>query len=152
MINRLSTAPTNPSATRFLIAHPAVDRLSAANSTTNRTSTAPTTPTPTITTTTAPTTSTSCPAPRPSMDVYDRFLDPAPSGFGRVPMMYAPPPLDPATLRVSRTMQYAHPYAAVRVSLATSTTAPPGDGPSTGYHSLGSEMRPWTRNSIGYKV
>jgi hypothetical protein len=47
--------------------------------------------------------------------------------------MYAPPLLDPATLRVSRTMQYVDPYASVGVSLGTSTEAPPSDEPYTGY-------------------
>ncbi|KAJ8588796.1 hypothetical protein M405DRAFT_819082 [Rhizopogon salebrosus TDB-379] len=126
MINRLPTAPTNPSTTRLSIAQPAVNHLSAADSTTNHTSaysTAPTT-----------TTGTSSPAQSPSIDVYDQFSDPGPSGFGGVLLMtYAPPPSDPATLRASRTTQYADPYAAVQVSLATSTTAPPSDEPYTGY-------------------
>jgi hypothetical protein len=43
------------------------------------------------------------------MDAYGAFSDPAPSGFGGVPTTYAPPPSDPATPRVSRTMQYADP-------------------------------------------
>ncbi|KAJ8588798.1 hypothetical protein M405DRAFT_819106, partial [Rhizopogon salebrosus TDB-379] len=117
--------------TRLSITQPAVNRLSAADSTTNHTSAYSTAPT---TTTIAPTTSTSCPAPRPSMDVYDQFSDPGPSVFGGVlSMTYAPPPSDPATLHASRTARYAEPYAAVRVSLATSTTAPPSDEPYTGY-------------------
>ncbi|KAJ8589742.1 hypothetical protein M405DRAFT_881437 [Rhizopogon salebrosus TDB-379] len=37
------------------------------------------------------------------------------------------------TLRVSRAMQYVDPYAAVRVSLGTSTKAPPSDEPYTKY-------------------
>ncbi|KAJ8588804.1 hypothetical protein M405DRAFT_862643 [Rhizopogon salebrosus TDB-379] len=69
MINRLPTAPTNPSTTRLSIAQPAVNRLSVTDSTTNHTSAYSTAPT---TTTVAPTTSTSCPPPRPSMDVYDK--------------------------------------------------------------------------------
>jgi hypothetical protein len=44
--------------------------------------------------------------PRPSMDTYGAFSDPAPSGYG------APAP------GVSRTMQYADPYAAVRATIA----------------------------------
>ncbi|KAJ8584164.1 hypothetical protein M405DRAFT_827293 [Rhizopogon salebrosus TDB-379] len=123
MINRLS------------IAQPAVNRLSAADSTANHTSAYSTAPT---TTTIVPTTSTSCPASRPSMDVYDQSSDPGPSAFGDVlSMTYAPPPSSPATLRASRTTQYADPYAAVRVSLATSTAAPPSDEPYTGYRWFG---------------
>ncbi|KAJ8580161.1 hypothetical protein M405DRAFT_819146 [Rhizopogon salebrosus TDB-379] len=123
MINGLPTAP------------PAVNRLPAADSTINHTSAYSTAPT---TTTITPTTSMSPPAPRPSMDVYGQFSDPGPSGFGGVlSMTYAPPPLDPATLRASRTTQYADPYAAVRVSLATSRTAPPSDEPYTRYRWFG---------------
>ncbi|KAJ8579271.1 hypothetical protein M405DRAFT_939214 [Rhizopogon salebrosus TDB-379] len=99
------------------------------DSSTNRTSAYSTAPT----TTTAPTTSTNYPASRPSMDAYGAFSDPAPSGFGGVSTTYAPPPSDPATPRVSRTMQYADPYAAVRALLATSTTSPPSYEPYTGY-------------------
>jgi hypothetical protein len=127
--NRLSTAPTNTSTTRLSTAQPTTNRLSAADSSTNRTSAYSTAPT----TTTAPTTSTNYPALRPSMDAYGAFSDPAPSGFGGVSTTYAPPPSDPATPRVSRTMQYADPYAAVRASLATSTTSPPSYEPYTGY-------------------
>jgi hypothetical protein len=53
----------------------------------------------------------SAPQPRPSLDAYGAFSDPAPTGF-------APPPNDSG---VSRTMQYADPYAAVRASI---TSAP----------------------------
>ncbi|KAJ8580575.1 hypothetical protein M405DRAFT_834049 [Rhizopogon salebrosus TDB-379] len=53
------------------------------------------------------------------MDAYGAFSDPAPSGFGGVSTTYAPPPADP--------------YAAVRASLATSTTSPPSYEPYTGY-------------------
>ncbi|OAX34495.1 hypothetical protein K503DRAFT_851592 [Rhizopogon vinicolor AM-OR11-026] len=127
--NRLSTAPTNASTTRLSTAQPTVNRLSAADSSANRTSAYSTTPT----TTTAPTTSTSYPASRPSMDAYGAFSDPAPSGFGGVSTTFAPPPSDPAVPRVSRTMQYADPYAAVRASLATSPAAPPTYEPYTGY-------------------
>ncbi|KAJ8587813.1 hypothetical protein M405DRAFT_820876, partial [Rhizopogon salebrosus TDB-379] len=128
--NRLLTAPTNPSTTRLSIAQPAVNRLSATDSTTNHTSAYSTA---SITTIIAPTTGMSWPAPRPSMDMYDQFSDPGPSGFGSVPSMtYAPPTLDPATPRTSWMTQYADQYAAVRVSLATSTTAPPSDEPYTG--------------------
>jgi hypothetical protein len=48
-------------------------------------------------------------AGRPSMDAYGAFDDPAPSGYGGG----GGPPM-PA---VSRTMQYADPYAAVRASV-----------------------------------
>jgi hypothetical protein len=49
-------------------------------------------------------------AGRPSMDAYGAFSDPAPSGYGS--SSPAPQP------GVSRTMQYADPYAAVRASIA----------------------------------
>jgi hypothetical protein len=127
--NRLSTAPTNSSTIRLSTTRPTTNRLSAADSSTNRTSAYSTAPT----TTTAPTTSTNYPVSRPSMDAYGAFSDPSPSGFGGVSTTYAPPPSDPATPRVSRTMQYADPYAAVRASLATSTTSPPSYEPYTGY-------------------
>ncbi|KAI9512961.1 hypothetical protein F5148DRAFT_1159530 [Russula earlei] len=56
----------------------------------------------------------SAPQPRPSLDAYGAFSDPAPSGFGA--------PSNDVT-GVSRTMQYADPYAAVRASVAR--TSPP---------------------------
>ena len=91
-----------------------------------------------------PTPSAYTPAPqvagRPSMDAYGAFSDPAPSGFGtsrynQVPSDYtngystaspvrsytAGPPILPEPdlgPMVSRTMQYADPYAAVRASIA----------------------------------
>ncbi|KAJ8581002.1 hypothetical protein M405DRAFT_833254 [Rhizopogon salebrosus TDB-379] len=109
MINRLPAAPTNPSTTRLSIAQPAVNLPLTNHS-----------------------------APRPCMDVYDQFSDLGPSEFGGVlSMTYVPPPLDPATLRASRTTQYADPYAAERASLATSTAAPPSDEPYTGYRWFG---------------
>jgi len=52
------------------------------------------------------------PKSRPSIDAYGAFSDPAPTGFDA-------PPTSPG---VSRTMQYADPYAAVRANIAT---APP---------------------------
>ncbi|OAX31173.1 hypothetical protein K503DRAFT_806301 [Rhizopogon vinicolor AM-OR11-026] len=52
------------------------------------------------------------------MDAYGAFLDPAPN---------------PAVPRVSRTMQYADGYAAVRASLATSPAATQTYEPYTGY-------------------
>lgn len=54
----------------------------------------------------------SAPQPRPSLDAYGAFSDPAPTGF-------SPPPSD--VTGVSRTMQYADPYAAVRASVASAT-------------------------------
>ncbi|TFK50034.1 hypothetical protein OE88DRAFT_1661537 [Heliocybe sulcata] len=65
---------------------------------------------------------------RPSMDAYGAFSDPPPSGFGA-----AAPEASP---RISRTMQYADPYAAVRASIAGSnnpTTPPTYDSYSGGY-------------------
>lgn len=56
----------------------------------------------------------SAPQPRPSLDAYGAFSDPAPSGF-------APPSSDDGVKGMSRTMQYADPYAAVRASI---TSAP----------------------------
>ncbi|KAF5375606.1 hypothetical protein D9757_008548 [Collybiopsis confluens] len=60
---------------------------------------------------------------RPSMDAYGAFSDPPPSGFGSTPPVdrtAAPPSLPEPDLgpQVSRTMQYADPYAAVRASIA----------------------------------
>jgi len=49
-------------------------------------------------------------AGRPSMDAYGAFSDPAPSGFGSTS------PTTPTG--VSRTMQYADPYAAVRATIS----------------------------------
>ncbi|OJA20583.1 hypothetical protein AZE42_05370 [Rhizopogon vesiculosus] len=66
------------------------------------------------------------------MDAHRAFSDPALSGFGGVSMTFALPPSDPAVPRMSRTMQYAIPYAAVRASLATSPAAPPTYEPYTG--------------------
>jgi len=64
----------------------------------------------------------SAPQPRPSIDAYGAFSDPAPTGFGA-------PPSDSGASGVSRTMQYADPYAAVRASVASdvsgSRTSPP---------------------------
>jgi hypothetical protein len=93
-------------------------------------------------------------AGRPSMDAYGAFSDPAPSGFGTAgynntaPTGYASParnPTAPPILpepdlggpMVSRTMQYADPYAAVRASIAgqdsTSPTGPPSYESYPGY-------------------
>jgi len=58
----------------------------------------------------------SAPQPRPSLDAYGAFSDPAPTGFGA-------PSSDGGVSGVSRTMQYADPYAAVRASI---TSGPPG--------------------------
>lgn len=65
-------------------------------------------------------------ASRPSLDAYGAFSDPAPSGFGGVSSSFASPSTgDPNAPRISRTMQYADPYAAVRASLAATGHAPP---------------------------
>jgi len=60
------------------------------------------------------------------MDVYGVFSDPAPSGFGNVSASYAPNTLESVSgaPTVSRTMQYADPYVAVRASLASGADAP----------------------------
>lgn len=60
--------------------------------------------------------------PRPSIDAYGAFSDPAPSGF-------APPSTASENPRVSRTMQYADPYAAVRTAVTHGTTSPPPANP-----------------------
>ncbi|KAH8117762.1 hypothetical protein DFH11DRAFT_1570516 [Phellopilus nigrolimitatus] len=88
------------------------------------------------------------PASRPSMDAYGAFSDPAPSGYGSAPAQVQPSTfsaasgLSSASGGVSRTMQYADPYAAVRASIAsatgsTSPVRPPPGPPSyteyTGY-------------------
>ena len=59
----------------------------------------------------------SAPQPRPSLDAYGAFSDPAPTGFGGSPV-------DSGVAGLSRTMQYADPYAAVRASVASGTTQP----------------------------
>lgn len=88
------------------------------------------------------------------MDAYGAFSDPAPSGFGSSTQGYAPaptgytggyasaspsrtgtaPPIlpepDMGGPMVSRTMQYADPYAAVRASIAGGSTSPTGRPPS----------------------
>ncbi|KDR79048.1 hypothetical protein GALMADRAFT_224299 [Galerina marginata CBS 339.88] len=86
-------------------------------------------------------------AGRPSMDAYGAFSDPAPSGFGTSNQGYntaysgsparsqpsAPPILPEPDLggpMVSRTMQYADPYAAVRASIAGQGPASPTGPPS----------------------
>jgi len=108
-------------------------------------------------------------AGRPSMDAYGAFSDPAPSGFGtagygnaggassttysglgrdsspvRSTTAHVSPPILPETdmggPMVSRTMQYADPYAAVRASIAgqqhqpsSPTSGPPGYDSYPGY-------------------
>lgn len=59
----------------------------------------------------------SAPQPRPSLDAYGAFSDPAPTGFGGSPV-------DSGVTGVSRTMQYADPYVAVRATVASGTTQP----------------------------
>ncbi|KAF9243555.1 hypothetical protein BU15DRAFT_42893 [Melanogaster broomeanus] len=74
-------------------------------------------------------------ASRPSLDAYGAFSDPAPSGFGGVSSSFAPPSTgDPNAPRISRTMQYADPYAAVRASLVASghSVGPPSYEPYSG--------------------
>lgn len=59
-------------------------------------------------------------APRASMDAYGAFSDPAPQGYG-----------SPISPKVSRTMQYADPYAAVRANVPNTAShqAPAYDYP-----------------------
>ncbi|KAI0749857.1 hypothetical protein C8Q80DRAFT_651304 [Daedaleopsis nitida] len=83
------------------------------------------------------------PAPRQSIDAYGAFSDPAPSGFagGFAPQSQ----YSDNGPRVSRTMQYADPYAAVRATIATGQTSPgtgnvtppTGGPPPPGYSSYG---------------
>jgi len=65
------------------------------------------------------------PASRPSIDTYGAFSDPAPTGYGGAPApasFSAASGLAGATSPgVSRTMQYADPYAQVRATLAGAT-------------------------------
>jgi hypothetical protein len=61
------------------------------------------------------------PASRPSMDAYGAFSDPAPTGFA-APAATATGPPSP-TPAVSRTMQYADPYAAVRAQIGAPAVA-----------------------------
>lgn len=68
-------------------------------------------------------------AGRPSMDAYGAFSDPAPSGFGSntpTRMSGAAPTLPEPDLgpQVSRTMQYADPYAAIRANIQQTSGAP----------------------------
>lgn len=66
--------------------------------------------------------------PRQSFDAYGAFSDPAPSGF-------APPSSPPPDPALSRTMQYADPYARVRtaVSQAPAANQPPSYSSYGGY-------------------
>ncbi|KAF9533727.1 hypothetical protein CPB83DRAFT_844444 [Crepidotus variabilis] len=88
-----------------------------------------------------PLTYTPAPAGRASMDTYGAFSDPAPSGFGssgynnnnNSGRVTAPPTLpepDFGQPMVSRTMQYADPYAAVRASIVGGGQSPTGVPPS----------------------
>lgn len=80
---------------------------------------------------------------RPSMDAYGAFSDPAPSGFGgnntptpgRTGFGERPPVIPEPDLgpKVSRTMQYADPYAAVRANLAAGSQGPPSYDSYQGY-------------------
>lgn len=80
-----------------------------------------------------PVTAHAIPAARPSIDVYGAFSDPAPSGFGTSSPVRQNPVEPP---RISRTMQYADPYSAVRSSVGGqySPTIPPTyESGHTGY-------------------
>jgi len=67
---------------------------------------------------------TTAPAGRSSVDVYGAFNDPVPSGYGSG---------GPTSPGVSRTMQYADPYAAVRTSLGIAGASPASGPPAYGY-------------------
>lgn len=85
----------------------------------------------------------SIPAARSSVDAYGAFSDPAPTGYGGAPPVQqqtfgAASGLDNMSPGgVSRTMQYADPYAAVRASIAgapaPSTYSTPGSGGPPSY-------------------
>lgn len=64
-------------------------------------------------------------AGRPSMDAYGAFSDPSPNGYGRGQGQVQGQYNDP---EVSRTMQYADPYAQVRANIHTGG-GPPGVQP-----------------------
>ncbi|CCL98395.1 uncharacterized protein FIBRA_00390 [Fibroporia radiculosa] len=81
----------------------------------------------------APPTSTYAPPtlPRPSIDAYGAFSDPPPTGFGTGGGTSPSPAAD--TPRVSRTMQYADPYAAVRATLTSGQQHGGSGAPPPGY-------------------
>ncbi|KAK7032891.1 hypothetical protein R3P38DRAFT_2919529 [Favolaschia claudopus] len=80
---------------------------------------------------------------RPSVDAYGAFSDPAPSGFSPAAPRFGAggggPPVIPEqdlgpSVGMSRTMQYADPYAAVRASIAgPGGNTPPQQGYDSGY-------------------
>jgi hypothetical protein len=95
-------------------------------------------------------------AGRPSMDAYGAFSDPAPSGFGssgynnnnsnsgnNSPHRHNRTSVAPPTVpepdfgqpMVSRTMQYADPYAAVRASIGAGSPTAPQQGLPPSYES-----------------
>ena len=104
---------------------------------------------------TSSSTSQAMPASRPSMDAYGAFSDPAPSGF--TPQQERPTSFGAAsglsntsTPGVSRTMQYADPYAAVRATIAGS--AGPAPAYSTNSNPETSPVRPPTYTEYtGYR-
>lgn len=66
--------------------------------------------------------------PRQSFDAYGAFSDPAPTGFASTnsPPAFAPPlSPPPENPRISRTMQYADPYARVRDAVSGGASPPP---------------------------
>ncbi|CAK5269783.1 unnamed protein product [Mycena citricolor] len=80
--------------------------------------------------------STPAPAGRPSMDAYGAFSDPAPSGFSPAAPRFGGPPVIPEQdlgPQVSRTMQYADPYAAVRASIHSGPTGSQPANYDSGY-------------------
>lgn len=78
---------------------------------------------------------------RQSMDPYGAFNDDAPTGYGGAPtrptVAAAAPISGPASPGVSRTMQYADPYAAVRGRIAQGSPAPQSQPPTYDYPSGG---------------
>ena len=69
--------------------------------------------------------------PRASVDNYGAFNDPVPSGYGGANFGQASGLAASSPAGVSRTMQYADPYAAVRASIAGSAVGS-NTAPSTG--------------------
>ncbi|KAF8484371.1 hypothetical protein JB92DRAFT_3085683 [Gautieria morchelliformis] len=79
-----------------------------------------------------------CPKSRPSIDAYGAFSDPTPSGFD------APAPASPG---VSRTMQYADPYAAVRASIGGASPQMP-QPPTYDYQEYARELMEFQSQDI----
>lgn len=97
------------------------------------------------------------PASRPSMDAYGAFSDPAPSGYGGTPagqpstFSTASGLSNTSSGGVSRTMQYADPYAAVRASIASGSGVLPPSGYSGSTSPVRSAGPPSYTEYTGYR-